>query len=152
METTLNIGANVLEQITAAAKTCGFSRSAMIVYLIKRFMDEIPDPDRLGRMIQYQERKGKSNWHTFHLYLRDDDYEYFLDMRKLFKMSVSLLLAFAVKKFLNRPDKKINTDNNTYHNYVVIRDLVDGIISWRFLWGCPRNLKKLLPRSAMNAC
>lgn len=151
METTLIIDKNILAEISVAAKSHGISRSGMIIYLIKKIMDYIPDPDRLGRMVQYQERKGKDNWHTFHLYLREDDYEYFLDLRKLFKMSVSLILAFAVKKFLNRSIGKINTDNYTYRNYVVIRELINGIVSWRLLWGWPCNLEKLLPRTLCAA-
>ncbi|MBN2160926.1 MAG: hypothetical protein JW807_16165 [Spirochaetes bacterium] len=150
METTLNIDIAVLSEITAAAQARGISRSVMIINLIKEIMNEIPDLSRLGRMVQYQERKGKDNWHTFHLYLREDDYEYFLDLRKLFKMSVSLILAFAVKKFLKRQIEANNTDNYTFKNYIVIREHIDGVISWRFLWGWPRNLKKILPHSSLD--
>lgn len=146
LETTLNINSIVLKQITIVAKRSGISRSAVIVYLLKKIMEDIPDPDRLGKMVQYQERRPRGDWHVFHLKLREDEYEYFMDLRKLLKMSVSLILAFAVKKLLHLTAKKIITDNYTYKNYVLIREMIGNIISWRIFWGFPHNIENLLPR------
>jgi hypothetical protein len=144
LETTINIAADVFNQIVAAAVIQRISRTDMINHLIKRVMDDVPDPVRLGTMVRYQARRASADWHVFHLRLREDDYEYFLDLRKLLKMSVSCILAYAVKKFLKCPYKKINTDNYTFRNYIVIREVVNGIICWKFLWGCPPNLENLI--------
>jgi hypothetical protein len=144
METTINIHVNILKKITRAAKSSGSSRSQIITILIKKAMDDISNPARMGRMVRYQKRRRPDEWHTFHLQLRIDDYEYFQDLRKLLKMSISLILAYAVKKFLTRLLKTKNTDNNRYKNYIVLRETIDDIISWRFIWGFPPNLKSLL--------
>jgi hypothetical protein len=143
METTLNIRTDILEKIAIAAQSMNISYSAMIVILIKKTMDQISDPARLGRMVQYQERSNSDDWHTFHVQLRVDDYEYFLDLRKLLKMSVSLILAYAVKKFLSKLTEKDITDNNRHINYTVIKEVIDNIICWKFLWGYPPNIEKL---------
>lgn len=145
MDTTLNISIAALEQITSVAHAHGITRSELITHLIKKVMDDIPDPARLGKMVQYQKRMPPGDWHTFHLSLREDDYEYFLDLRKLFKMSVSLILAYALKKFLKYMNKKNNTDNYTYRNYLVVREIVDGIICWKLHWGFPPHPEKLFP-------
>ena len=107
-------------------------------------MDDISDPGRMGKMVQYQNRRNPDAWHTFHLQVREDDYEYFLDLRKLLKMSVSLILAYAVEKFLDKLLKNNNTDNNRYCNYVIVKDVIDDIICWKFIWGFPPNLEKFI--------
>ncbi|MBN2160155.1 MAG: hypothetical protein JW807_12225 [Spirochaetes bacterium] len=144
METTLNINYEILEKLLEAAGDAGVSRSEMIVTLIKKAMDDIPDPARMGTMVRYQKRRKRGEWRRIHLQIRIDDYEYFLDLRKLLKMSVSYILAYAVKKYL--PGLIINkTDNNRYRNYVVIRDTIDNVICWKILWGWPYTIEKILP-------
>ena len=144
METTLNIRTDISEKITLAARSRDISRSEMIVILIKKVMDDISNPGRIGKLVQYQDRRDPDEWHTFHLYVREDDYEYFLDLRKLLKMSVSLILAYAVEKFLDKLMKRNITDNNRFRNYVIIKDVIDNIICWRFIWGFPPNIEKLI--------
>ncbi|MBN1497723.1 MAG: hypothetical protein JXA07_13190 [Spirochaetes bacterium] len=145
METTLNIGVDVFGQIAAAADIRGISRSTLITSLLKCVMNDIPDSTRIGKMVKYQERRSSADWHVFHLSLREDEYEYFLDLRKLFKMSLSLILVYSVKKYLSKMMKKNSTDNYSYKNYVLIRELIDNIISWRILWGYPPDIEHLLP-------
>lgn len=143
METTLNIDAVVLSKIKSAAEDSGISCSSMISLLLQRVMNERDKPIVIGRLVRYQERRKKRDWHTFHIQLRDDEYEYFLDLRKLRKMSVSLILAYAVKKYLN---KNINaeTDNNRYQfrNYIISREEISGIPCWILIWGYPPILEQ----------
>jgi hypothetical protein len=144
LETTLNIRIDILKRIFAAARTKRISRSEMIIILMKRVMDDVSNRGRIGKMVQYQERRRPEEWQKFHLSVREDEYEYLLDLRKILKMSASLILADAVEKFL---DKLINgsiTDNNRYRNYIMARELIDGITCWRFIWGFPPNLEKLI--------
>ncbi|MBN1495414.1 MAG: hypothetical protein JXA07_01505 [Spirochaetes bacterium] len=144
METTLNIHVRILEKISLAARSRGISRSEMIILLIKKAMDDIPDPARIGRMVRYQKRNMPTEWRTFHVRLRMDDYEFFLDLRKLLKMSVSLILAYAVKKFLDKLVTANTTDNYQYRNYVVIKEYIDSIVSWRFIWGYPPKIGRII--------
>ena len=73
METTLHMRTDIFKKITLAAKSTGISRSEMIAVLIKKVMDDISKPEIFGRMVQYQQRRDKGEWHTFHLYVREDD-------------------------------------------------------------------------------
>jgi hypothetical protein len=145
METTLNIDLDIFNQIDAAATSYGISRSELIIVLIKKAMDDISDPGRIGTMVRYQKRKNNRQWHVFHLQVRMDDYEYFLDLRKLLKMSVSLILAYAVNKYLNKLQLN-KTDNYSYKNYVIIKEVINNVISWRFIWGFPINIRQFLPK------
>ncbi len=145
METTLNIHADILEKINRAARLRCTSRSGMIIVLIKRIMDDVPNSVRFGRMVRYQKRNRPDVWHTVHVQLRMDDYEYLLDLRRLLKMSVSLILAYAVGKYLNGIMEKKETDNYQYKNYVLIKEVFNGTICWRLIWGYPPDIEKLLP-------
>jgi hypothetical protein len=145
METTLNIRTDINEKINRAAQLKDISRSELITILIKKVMDDISNPGRIGRLVQYQERRSQGAWHTFHFYLKEDDYEYFLDLRKLLKIWVSLILAYAVERFLEMIMKGNSTDNNRYQNYVIIKEIIDDLICWKLIWGFPPNIKKLPP-------
>jgi hypothetical protein len=145
METTLNIHSDILEEINRAAVSCGISRSDVIVALIKRIMDDVSNSVRFGRLVRYQERSSPDAWHTVHVRLRMDDYEYFLDLRRLLKMSVSLILVYAVRKFLNEIMEKRGTDNYCYRNYVLIKEIFNDTTCWRLIWGYPPDIGKILP-------
>ena len=141
METTINIKIEILDMITRAARAKGISRSEMIVLIMKKAMDEVNGPIRYGKPVRYQKREKKGDWHTFHIRLREDDYEYLTDLRKLLKMSVSSILAYAVKKYL----KSLDTDNNRFKNHVIIKNIHDGIVFWTIIWGYPPNIGHYLP-------
>lgn len=144
METTLNVHEKVLEKIESAAASAGMGRSTLIIRLIKMAMDDIPNPARMGSNVKYQKRCSPDEWRPVHLQLRIDDYEYFQDLRRLRKMSISFILAYSVEKFLPQLLEKKDTDNYRYQNYIVIREIIENIISWRFIWGYPPNLEKHL--------
>jgi hypothetical protein len=144
METTLNVHAETLKQISAAARTGGISRSRVIMYLMKRVMDDISKPDYPGRMVRYQKKGSPGDWHIFHLQVKEDDYEYLLDLRRLLKMSVSLILAGAVKKYLDEQKSKNFTDNCLFKDYVLVMDTINGVICWKLIWGFPPGMKNIL--------
>lgn len=141
METTLNIDKNILNKITRAAQLKRISRTELVILLMNKVMGETMNPFFFGRMVQYQEKREPGEWHTFHIILRPDEYEFFLDLRKLLKMSVSHILAFAVERYLSILIGEVITDNYLYKNYVMIRELINNIQSWKLIWGYPPNIK-----------
>lgn len=143
METTLTINNINYDAITRAAKQKGISRSDMIVALLKKVMVTVSGPSRYGRGIQYQERSTQCSLRPIHISLREDDYEYILDLRKLLKMSVSCILALAIKKYLKHI---VITDNYRYKNYAIIKNCIEGITYWIYIWGYPRCIERFLPK------
>jgi hypothetical protein len=145
MKTTLNIHADTLKKITRAARIKGVSRNNLIIMLLKKTMDDPTNAVRLGKLVRYQKRASPGDWNAFHVYLREYEYEYFLDLRKLLKMSVSLILAIAVKRYLKTPTKtSFHGDNYLYKDYVVLGEKIQGLISWRFIWGFPPKIAPLI--------
>jgi hypothetical protein len=142
METTLNINKDILQKITQAAQVKRISRSELIVLLMNQVMKETNNPFFFGKMVQYQKKRESGEWHRFHIILRPDVYEFFLDLRRLLKMSVSYILAFAVEKYLRQLMGKDIADNYLYQNYVMIREFINNIQSWKLIWGYPPDIKK----------
>jgi hypothetical protein len=145
MKTTINIHVDIFEEISLAAQLKGVSCTEVIVILIKKVMDERGIKARLWKLIQYQERSSPDKWHPFHINWKPDMYEYSLDLKKVRKMSVSLILAYAVKKYLKiLTEKGELSDNNHYQNYIIAREIIDGVVILKSIWGFPPKLEKFL--------
>ena len=144
MKTTLNIGIDIMNQICNDAGAKGISCSVLIVILLKKAIKDIGNPACLGRLVQYQGRRRKEEWHTFHISWKEYEYEYFQDMKRLLKNSLSLLLAKAVKKYLGKKNTLKKSDNYLFINYTIVKELIDNIICWRYIWGYTPILVKRL--------
>lgn len=145
IETTIHIQRNTLEMLERGAAITGRSRTLIIKMLMQRLMRDNQKMLQSHSRIRYQERDLKENWHRLHIVMSEYEYDYFLDMRKLYKMSVSLILAFAVRHYLDEVmnillDKHQITDNYLFRNYLLIKKIIDGVICWQIYWGIPRKL------------
>jgi len=95
--------------------------------------------------VEYQEKIGADKWHRMHVVLLPHEYEFFCDMRKFCKMSVSLLAAIAIDSFLDeiieehvqRDANKKETDNYLFHCYIIVKEVIKGNICWKLYWGYP---------------
>lgn len=139
INTSLNLSLTVLEIIATEAEKNNKSKRDIIVDLLKMMMfDKVPMPSR-ARAIRYQPDADKKKWHCFHLRLRADEYEYFTDLRKVYKCSISLLVTMAVEKFLN-PTSYMGVDNNTsITHYFFGKEVIEGVICWHICWGFPKE-------------
>jgi hypothetical protein len=142
IETTLNINRNILTRLDYVSKVVNKSRTYIIRLLLGKMLDDERNLNQYWSRIKYQKRDLPDNWSTFHLILREDEYEFCLDLRKVYKMSLSHVIAFAVNKYLDKimslfstGDDSRNTDNYLYRNYTISHKLIDGINCWRYYWG-----------------
>ena len=146
--TTLNIHVDVFSKITQSAALLEKSRKEVVVLLLMRIMKDHRLFVRGFSTVKYQRDDVKKNWHCFHIRLRGDEKEYFEDLRKLSKFSVSCLLAIAVKRYLEKilsdRGKKIVDNYTHFSNYVLHHEVVDGIISFHSYWGYPEEHLKTL--------
>ena len=102
--------------------------------------------------IQYQERDDKKQWKPKHVWWKQSEYGYFQDIRKIYRMSISNILAYAVQNFLKdeiywmmRTTPRKIGDNYLFSGYAWTGEMADDVISWKFFWGVPQNLELLLP-------
>jgi hypothetical protein len=144
MKTTLNIHSDIMELLARAARLNNVSCSEMIFHLVKKVAASVNAPDQIGKIIKYQKRQTPEEWRKFHIKVREDMYEYWLDLRKLLKMSVSLILANAVKKYLAKPIRIKSGDNYACKNYIIVKEVLDSVTIWKLVWGFPPNPGKLI--------
>ncbi len=75
--------------------------------------------------------------------IKNDEYEYFFDLRKIYKMSLSFLIAYAAKKLLKNLLSKLeprlisNINKLLYHNYVFCLKVINGVKYFSHYWGIP---------------
>ncbi len=147
INTTVYMHNNILSRIMKITGNSKKLRGSTIITFLKRAMRDNKKLLRGFRSVKYQNSDSHDKWNTIHVTFREDDYEYFIDMRKLYKMSVSLILAYAVRKYffeiMNKLKKKFQSDNNPPYNYLFVRDVIDGVVSWRLYWGFPSDPKEI---------
>jgi hypothetical protein len=145
IETTMHVHIDIMKTLNNGADATGRGLTSIIKLLMQRVMEDNKKLLKSYSRVKYQERDEKENWNRIHIVLNEYEYEYYLDMRKFYKMSVSFILAFAVMRYLNEIvnellDRNKNTDNYFYRNYIFIKETVDGIVCWQIYWGIPIKL------------
>jgi len=142
--TTLSMRKDVMKKLDNAVMASGRSRSELIVALVRRAMRDFGRLVTHCKSVQYQDRSAKSVWRRLHVRIFAREYEYFLDSRKLFKRSVSLLVAYAIENYLDEVLYGVSeSDNYQFLQYAIVPKRLDTAICWQIYWGMPRN-KSLL--------
>lgn len=150
IETTVNITKEMREAVRRAARLAGVTQSVLIAAVMKRLMMDHQRLVRDGRRVEYQ-KTGDSEWKRLHVAIEFRDYEFFIDMRKMCRRSVSFLVKIAVDKYLdeviasiNRDDYNEEADNYPFLHYILLYKTVPGAVCWTIYWGMPENQHLLL--------
>jgi hypothetical protein len=142
IETTINIQNIAYQRLCKASGTLGRPRRFVISWLLRRLADESKMPPVSWSRIRYQERDEDNNWEKSHLFLSSAEYELFLDLKKVYKMSGSYLIAHAIAMYLNELLRKSGeiADNYRFTNYGLSRRVVNRVVCWTQYWGIPPQL------------
>jgi hypothetical protein len=142
IDTTINIDRELLDRLEQAVCVSGIPREKIISCLMQRVGSR--EMKRLSPwcQVKYQARREKAQWKKLHLDLRGDEYEYYNDLKKVMKLSVSHIIAMAIEQYLEEIVKLLNdcTDNYHYHNYIFSVFRIDDVVCLVFYWGIPRKL------------
>jgi hypothetical protein len=112
IETTANIDEGTYRTIKDTAKMLKVSARRLVHVLLKIVVREMPFDYRIYRTVEYQPDRPKGDWKCFHLRLTGAVYESGHDMRKLMKYSLSFLLCYAVRVYLEKAVKILREDEN----------------------------------------
>lgn len=142
IETTMNIDRDVAARLDAAAARLGVTRRHLVSSLLGYAQRKPRDAEARGNRVRYQERREKSRWCTIHVSLRKDEYEFFIDLRKVMLLSVSFIIAWAIEQYLDELIFKMikEPDNYRYRNYIIISTIVESVTCIVIYWGIPPNL------------
>lgn len=135
--TTLNINSDILKKIHLAADFKNISPNEIISFLLKKTLKNHNNRAKLYYPVKYQKKDPGKRWKIYHVRFNAVDYEVFTDQRKFFKMSVSLLLAYAVKKYLDdlyREEDVTYKDNYYANKYKIVPNNQTEFLIWQTYW------------------
>ncbi len=105
------------------------------------------------KQLKYRQRHN-GEWKRLHLVLYDDEYEFFMDVKKLWKMSLARIIAFCLDnvlyeflEFLAKEEKNEDyyTDNYRYRGYAFETGTKKDIFYLTVYWGPhPKILQKAI--------
>ncbi len=153
IETTINMRDTVLFAVDNAARASGKTRSGVLVILLRKVLKDHGFMTRFDKRVQYQEKDETAVWEKAHVYLTERDYELFLDGRRFFKRSVSLLIALAVERYLDKLVELLlsesydeEADNYPLPNYIIAKKMSGSVVGWHIFWGFPpwEDLKNII--------
>lgn len=148
IDTTITITPGVRDAITEASGMTALHASSLAVACMKRLMKNYQRHVHLDGRVKYRRREqAPCNWSRQHIRVSCREYEMFLDLRKVCKMSVSLLVDIAIREHLSEVLYDImNTtgncaDNYPYQQYIIIGNSSENVVCWRIYWGFPEKLQ-----------
>ena len=162
-ETTTCISLQHIAILEEFAQQLGIPLRTFIVYMIMYAAKKEKRKYRAFKRIAYRKRNANNPWKRVHLVLYQSEYEFFLDVKKLWKMSLAHVIEFCVDNILIEFFEyfkvrlaKINSDNypenlpSYYENRSYTFDFYreNGIHCLKFYWGPPPELFNSL--SAIN--
>ncbi len=143
IDTTIYIKKEYRNRLNSASAVLGISRSKVVELLIDMFIYKNEFSPKMFETVQYQEKGDKDAWSTIHAWFEPSVYENCLDIRKIYKISVSFMIAFAIDNYL---DKWLRTGSPVTDNYVsgsrdylFVEQNCEGIRHFSTFWGCPKQ-------------
>ncbi|HNV45473.1 MAG TPA: hypothetical protein PLE73_02640 [Spirochaetota bacterium] len=145
IKTTINIHVDTLGRVSAVAGALNMPRRDIIVALLMRIMKHNARFRRGFSTVTYQPDDPRGVWRCFSISFKKDENEFFVDLRKVCKRSVSYLVAIAVEEYLDDfVAEHINGMHNyaPFRHYVLRQEVIDDVICWHCYWGNPYRCQK----------
>ncbi len=151
IETTTCISYEHLAICRSFAKKHGMSLRTFLSSLIGYAAQSKNANVKYFKQVKYRP-KGNGDWKRLHLVLYDDEYEFFMDVKKLWKMSLAMVIAYCLDNVLNEflkflakaeEDEDYYTDNYRYKGYAFEIGVEEEIFFCKLYWGPhPHIVKK----------
>lgn len=137
VDTTINVRIDLIDLLDRAVLLTGKSKSVLISLLMVRLAQCHDRHIGAWKRVRYQARCNRKNYRRMHLYLGEQEYELFIDLRKFCKQSVSRLVAHAINLYLNEitDDTQEIPDKYPAIHYLMEKVINDGLICWILTWG-----------------
>jgi len=140
VKTTIHINSTIKGKLIRAAVKTPFTESEIITKVMKSMMNKMKPLSKYSRPVEYQKLPEGAMWERVHVRWLLRDYDYFNDMRKLCRKSVSYLVSLAISEYIDELLKDENIDNYQFTSYILITREKDDIISWEVYWDFPQTL------------
>ncbi len=144
IKSSVNINTVKLSLLENFSKDNELSVNEVVSLLLRKILEDGKYSEKKFRAVKYQKIDPDKNWNTLTVYFEDVDYEFFTDMRKFFKESVSLLLSKAIDLFLDTILSEVEEILLNYANsdWDIRRDDVEIGVIWSLYWKKPGQTQK----------
>ncbi len=139
--TTVRLEKVIIAIIDHSAALIGLSRNALMCTLLDYAVEKEKDNHPINSTVTYQPHLPEDHWETISIRFKSGQYERNTDFRKIFKISVSYVLALAVRYYLKEiihmssktPVKKIvNFFSPSFHFIDSI--IINNTRLWQLCW------------------
>ncbi len=157
IDTTYVMCDEVIDLLVEAEEKTKCSKEALIVQSMRKVMRNYEIYERGDGRIEYQKRFDEKTGEIIKkrrvkMVINEREYNYFQDMRKFFRRSISLVIAIAVRTYLAEVIEEIlkndaegvHPDTYPFECYAIMGKCIENIPTWRIWWGVPADLELLL--------
>ncbi|MEJ5362845.1 MAG: hypothetical protein WBK20_10925 [Spirochaetota bacterium] len=154
-ETTTCISLQHLALLNEYAHKLSVPLRTLVAYMVMYAAKKEKRKFAAFKRISYRKRDKDNPWRRVHIVLYQSEYEFLLDVKKLWKMSLANIIAFCVDNVLEefflyfeKRWREINTDNYPYNlpsyyenrSYTFDFHREKGIHCLKFYWGPPPEI------------
>lgn len=150
IRTSLHLDSITAQKINQEAARKGFSRTQFIIFLVHQIMPRYKKHAFTLRTTRYQKRTNDTEWKVVHIQPDMMNYCFLIEMRCLYKFSMSALVARAFNEYLNKQIMtSINTkkprymDNYCYNGRLIMSKSTNTFICWKLYWNIPTSSQKI---------
>ncbi|GAB4112796.1 MAG TPA: hypothetical protein PL059_14620 [Spirochaetota bacterium] len=146
-ETTTCISLTHDKILKEICKKYNLSITTIVVLMVKFAVERQKLSIISNRNVKYR-NKNCSIWRRIHLQLSPNDYEFLMDVKKIWKISVAKMIEYCIDNVLFELQEKVleknKTDNYLYNNYHFEIGEEEGLTYYLIYWGLPLKLLKKL--------
>jgi len=147
--TTVNIRNDLLDKMISTKQELNISLNKIVRLLLSKALNWRNKSIKTFKSIKYQTKEEDIGWHKLHISLDGALYERCLDMRKLYKLSVSYILSICIKLYLDILNQELEKEQETdnYHKcYIFFSNYDENVFSFTIFWSLPgeKSLKEYL--------
>ncbi len=159
IDTTYVMCEDVIALLDEAEEKTKRQKEELLVLAMRMMLKDSENYYRPDGRIEYQKRIDtetgeKITKHRVKMRLTHREYDYYQDMRKIFRRSISLVMAIAVRNYLaiiveaivNKTAKTVLADTYQFENYAIFINRICYAPSFRIWWGLPKNLELLFKK------
>ncbi len=159
IDTTYVMCEDVIMLLAEAEEKTKRPQEELLVIAMRMMLKDSDTYFRMDGRIEYQKREDKETGekikkHRVKMRLTCREYDYYQDMRKLFRRSISLVMAIAVRTYLaiiveaivNKTEWTVLADTYPFENYAISINRICYAPTFRIWWGLPANLELLFKK------
>ncbi len=156
IDTTYVMCEDVIALLDEAEEKTKRPREELLVLAMRMMLNDSENYYRSDGRTEYQKRIDKETGekikkHRVKMHPTCREYDYYQDMRKIFRRSISLVMAIAVRTYLativeaivNKTTDTVLADTYPFENYAISINRICYAPSFRIWWGLPKNIDLL---------